>query len=92
MACKKHFEDDIKRKLTDLGINGSYRTEIVSNIMGSEVTKEEGFIDCENDTEFDNELQVLQKYGMFVKRRHEKPTLPIFLVGLANTKRVMSRK
>lgn len=92
MACKKHFEDDIKRKLTDLGINGSYRTEIVSNIMGSEVTKEGGLIDCENDTEFDNELQVLQKYGMFVKRRHEKPTLPIFLVGLANTKRVMSRK
>ena len=61
LACKKHFEDDIKRKLTELGINGSYRTEIVSDNMGSEVTKERGLIDCESDTEFDKELQALQK-------------------------------
>lgn len=51
IACKKHVEDDIKRKITDLGLN-SIRHELVHDIFGNEYTKEKGIIDSETEDEF----------------------------------------
>ena len=39
LACKKHFAD-IKRKLTNLGINGNEMNLILAYILGSQFTKE----------------------------------------------------
>lgn len=52
LACKEHFEDDIQRKLTELGVNGNERKDIVADIFGSELTREMGLIDCATELEF----------------------------------------
>ena len=61
LACKKHFEDDIQRKLTDLGVNGNERKEIVADIFGSEVTRERGLIDRASEADFEKDLAELEQ-------------------------------
>lgn len=61
LACKKHFEDDIQRKLTELGLNGNERSQIVADIFGSEVTGERGLIDRSSELDFDRDLAELEQ-------------------------------
>ena len=61
LACKKHFEDDIQRKLTELGLNGNERSQIVADIFGSEVTLERGLIDRSSELDFDRDLAELEQ-------------------------------
>ena len=61
LACKKHFEDDIQPKLTDLGVNGNERKEIVADIFGSEVTRERGLIDRATEADFEKDLAELEQ-------------------------------
>ena len=77
LACKKHFEDDIQRKLTDLGVNGNERKEIVADIFGSEVTRERGL---------QKTWQNWSKYGTSVKRPPDKPVDQNSIHGLCVTK------
>ena len=61
LACKKHFEDDIQRKLTELGLNGNERNQIVADILGSDVTRETGLIDRATELDFDRDLEELEQ-------------------------------
>ena len=51
LPCKKHVEDDITRKIADLGLT-SIKNEILEDIFGNEVKKEKGIIDSESTDEF----------------------------------------
>jgi hypothetical protein len=78
LACKKHFEDDIKRKLTELAINGAQRKEILVDIMGSDVTRERGLIDRKSDFEFDQALDALQETWNAREREARETNSPKF--------------
>ena len=49
--CKKHVEDDISRKLADLGLN-DMKMEVLKDIFGSEKEREKGIVDSISDDEF----------------------------------------
>ena len=51
LPCKKHVEDNITRKIADLGLT-SIKNEILEDIFGNEVKKEKGIIDSESTDEF----------------------------------------
>ena len=51
LPCKKHVEDDITRKIANLGLT-SIKNEILEDIFGNEVKKEKGIIDSESTDEF----------------------------------------
>ena len=51
LPCKKHVEDDIVRKIADLGLT-SVRKEILEDIFGNDFNKEKGIIDSESPEEF----------------------------------------
>ena len=86
LACKKHFEDDIQRKLTDLGVNGNERKEIVADIFGSEVMRERGLIDRATEADLKKTWQNWSKYGTSVKRLPYKPVDQNSIHGLCVTK------
>lgn len=56
LACKRHFEDDIQCKLTELPLNANEKKAIVPNIFVSEMTRERGLIDRATELDFDNDL------------------------------------
>lgn len=51
LPCKKHIEDDIIRKLTDLGLN-EMKLEVLKDIFGSDKEKEKGIVDSSCEDEF----------------------------------------
>lgn len=51
LPCKKHVEDDITRKIADLGLS-AVRKEILEDIFGSDSKLEKGIIDSESGEEF----------------------------------------
>ena len=51
LPCKKHVEDDIARKIADLGLT-SIKFDILQDIFGDECKKERGIIDSETTDEF----------------------------------------
>ena len=56
LACKRHFEDDIQCKLTELPLNANEKKAIVANIFVSEITRERGLIDRATELDFENDL------------------------------------
>ena len=61
VPCAKHVQDDIKVKMTSLGITGSERQEIMFDIFGNECKFEKGLVDSETVADFDAKLEVLTK-------------------------------
>ena len=57
----KHFEDDIQRKLTELGVNGNERKEIVADIFDFEVTLERGLIDGATEIDYEKDMAELEQ-------------------------------
>ena len=53
VACKKHFEDDLKRKLSELGVNDKAKKEFMADIFGSEATRQRGLLDRQGEMEVD---------------------------------------
>ena len=51
LPCKKHVEDDITRKLNDLGLNGM-KMEVLKDIFGSDKDQEKGIVDSTCEDEF----------------------------------------
>lgn len=51
LPCKKHVEDDITRKIADLGLS-AVRKEILEDILGSDGKLEKRIIDSESGEEF----------------------------------------
>ena len=43
VPCSKHVQDDIKIKMTSLGITGNTRGEIMHDIFGNDRKLEKGF-------------------------------------------------
>lgn len=78
LACKKHFEDDIQRKLTELGLNGNERRQIVADILGSEVTQERGLIDRSSELDFDRDLAELEQVWNDREKEARATSVPEF--------------
>ena len=54
LYCKKHVEDDIRRKLATLPhLTSAVKKTILSDIFGSERKEMKGLIDCENEKDLD---------------------------------------
>lgn len=51
LPCKKHVEDDIIRKLSDMGFN-DMKMEILKDIFGSDKDKEKGIVDSTDEDQF----------------------------------------
>lgn len=51
LLCKKHVEDNIMEKITDLGLN-SIKCELLQDVFGDEWKKERGIIDSDTTEEF----------------------------------------
>jgi len=56
VACKKHFEDDLQRKLSELGVNDKAKKEFMADIFGSEATQQRGLLDGPSEREFEQDL------------------------------------
>lgn len=56
LSCKRHVEDNIKRKMALININDETKSDILADIFGKRRTKEKGLIDCESNEEFDAKL------------------------------------
>ena len=60
LACKRHVEEDCKRKLRSLGISAEYCTAFLQDIFGSDVNHEKGLIDSDGCMDFDAKLESLE--------------------------------
>ena len=54
VACKKHFEGDLKRKFSELGVNDKAKKEFIAGIFGSEDKR--GLLYRQSEMEFDQDL------------------------------------
>ena len=52
VACKKHFEYDLQRKLSELGVNNKAKREFMAEIFGSEATQQRGLLNRASEREF----------------------------------------
>lgn len=59
LACKKHVEDNIKRKMTSLFLPDKIKAEFLLDIFGDRSTK--GLIDSDDNGDFDARLLYLEK-------------------------------
>ena len=66
VVCKKDAEDDVCRKLVQLGINEKVRKEFLWDIFGNESTKELGLIDSESEVDF--EIKLLSSMELWNQR------------------------
>ena len=64
--CKGHVEQDIRRKLRDLGVDQACERIFIDDIFGSEARKELGLIDSSCATDFDARLESF--YPVWTKR------------------------
>ena len=56
LACKKHFEDDLQRQLSELSVNDRARKEFMADICGSEATQQRGLFNRESEMKFEKDL------------------------------------
>ena len=80
LLCKKHVEDDIARKLVDLGLNDE-TSEILADIFGCEKTRQKGLIDCRSKEEFlAKVLSVTEKWDTLKEKKtpHKIPEFSIY--------------
>jgi hypothetical protein len=63
LRCDIHMRDNIKRKLTDLGISGIPASQIISDIFGKTLgdEREGGLIDCNSVQEHDIALKTISE-------------------------------
>ena len=70
LPCKKHVEDDITRKLANLGLN-DMKMEVLKDIFGSEKEREKGIVDSISEDEFVAKvLSVADKWERLEKGIH----------------------
>ena len=60
LACKRHVEENCKRKLRSLGISAEYCTAFLQGIFGSDANHEKGLIDSDGCKDFDAKLESLE--------------------------------
>jgi len=60
LSCKKHVEDNIKKKLTDLGISGDARASFLNDIFGKDSKQEKGLVDSLSKEQFDAKLLAIR--------------------------------
>ena len=77
LPCKKHVEDDIQRKLSDLG-KSVLKDEILKDIFGDESHKEKGIVDCNNDDKFLAKVMTATKKWDALERSKFPGTDPVF--------------
>ena len=73
LCCKGHLEQDIRRKMRDLGIGLVYEKLFLEDIFGSEAKRELGLVDAASRDEFDAMLQSL--YPVWTRREMEAKQL-----------------
>lgn len=61
LACSKHVDDNITRKMALLNISGEAKSEILADIFGERRCSTKGLIDSESDEEFDAKLISLKE-------------------------------
>ena len=70
LPCKKHVEDDISRKLCDLG-SGAMKDEVLKDIFGDDKNKEKGIVDSMSQDEFlAKVIAVTEKWDVLEKSKH----------------------
>ena len=69
LSCKGHLEQDIRRKMRDLGIGLFHEQLFLEDIFASEAKKELGLIDAASRDEFDSMLESL--YPVWTRRELE---------------------
>lgn len=74
IACKKNTEDEIKSKLTELGITAT----ILKDIFGSDVIEELGLLNKQSGREFDQALQDLKPVWDELEKKARDTTFPKF--------------
>ena len=67
LCCKGHLEQDIRRKMRDLGISQFHEKLFLQDIFGWEAKKELGLVDAVSRDEFDAVLESL--YPVWKKTR-----------------------
>ena len=80
LPCKKHVEDDIARKLVDLGMKDE-KTEILADIFGCEKTHQKGLIDSTSEDEFLAKVRsVTEKWDTLAQKKtpHKMPEFSIY--------------
>lgn len=60
MLDKRHVEDNIKRKLSKMGITGDKQNPFIADIFGDDIEKEKGLVDSTSAEEFEQSLQRLK--------------------------------
>ena len=58
LFCKKHMEDDIKKKLTDLHMKTEQKRKILEDIFGNEIESKIGLVDSADAKEFEHHLNI----------------------------------
>lgn len=60
VLCKKHVEDNIRRKLTSLGITSGNQQPFITDIFGNAEQSQKGLADSSSPAQFDDELEALK--------------------------------
>ena len=60
LSCKRHVEDNIKRKMAVLNIDDKTKMDIRADIFGERCTREIGLIDFQTNEEFYVKVQALK--------------------------------
>lgn len=69
LCCKGHLEQDIRRKMRDLGIGLVHEKLFLEDIFGSEARKELGLVEAASRDKFDAVLESL--YPIWTEREME---------------------
>ena len=79
LFCKKHVEDDIKRKFTTIHhLTGQVKNTIMQDIFGSETLQIKGLIDCEGEKSFDELCYMLYQKWDRLERSCGQSIMPQF--------------
>ena len=82
LQYKKHVEDDISRKLTDLG-NGAMKDEVLKDIFGNDNNKEKGIVDSMSQDEFFAKVIVVtDKWDALEKSNHPDKSKRTYILGI----------
>lgn len=80
LPCKKHVEDDIARKLVELGMKDE-KDEILMDIFGSERNQQKGLIDSTSEDEyFAKVISVTEKWDTLERKKtpHKAPEFSVY--------------
>lgn len=64
VLCKKHVEDNVRRKLTSLGITTSNQQPFITDIFGNAENSKRGLADCSSPAQFDDEWKPSKAIGI----------------------------